>query len=136
MTSVYCKCGAQWHGPYVDGNLQIGQHERTHGLVSREEFVRLGFTDTGPRPRRPPRRHLHAVTANEVASREPVAPRPQAAADEVLTPQQELVLINVQLAVLLDSAQQLQRRLELLTITMPFYHRLVGGRDDGGDGPA
>jgi hypothetical protein len=132
MTSIFCRCGAQWHSPYIDGNLQIAQHESQHGLVSREEFVRLGFTNTGPRPRRR-RRYPHRLALTEASSLQTVAPRPKAAAAEALTPQQELAVITIELGALVDRAQQLQHRLERLTVVMPW---LVRGRGDGGEGPA
>lgn len=48
--SVYCSCGAQWHGIYIDSEY-IPSHQVQHKLITREQFVALGFRDKAPKPR-------------------------------------------------------------------------------------
>lgn len=38
--SVFCRCGAQWHGRYALDNPEIDRHRRLHGApVQRDEFA-------------------------------------------------------------------------------------------------
>ena len=39
--SVFCCCGAQWHGRYAVDNSYINRHAIDHGLISRDEFLAL-----------------------------------------------------------------------------------------------
>jgi len=46
--SVYCSCGAQWHGVFTDNNPIIPIHEQRDGLISEDQFRRAGHTIKKP----------------------------------------------------------------------------------------